>query len=237
LPASRMRWPSLTPDGMRTVMVRVWDVMPLPAQVGHGSSMTCPVPRQLRHGSENANAPWLRLVTPAPPQTPQVCGDVPGLAPLPAQVGHVPGLCIRSGTVTPSTASSKESVASVSTSCPRAGPDAAWLRPRAVPGPVPKRPPNRSPRPPVRPAPGPAPPAPPNRSPRSKGCPPPAPGKPPGKPPGRPPAPNRRRASSYSLRRFGSESTSYASDTSLKRLSACSLPGFLSGCRSRAIWR
>ena len=97
-------------------MVRVCVVMPLPAQVGHGSSMTWPVPRQLRHGSENANAPWLRLVTPAPWQTGQVCGLVPGLAPLPEQVGHVPGLCMRSGTVTPSTASSKESVASVSTS-------------------------------------------------------------------------------------------------------------------------
>src|SRR3954462_7691336 len=56
-----MRWPSLTPAGMRTVIVRVWVVMPLPAQVGHGSSITEPVPRQLRQGSENANAPWLRL--------------------------------------------------------------------------------------------------------------------------------------------------------------------------------
>jgi hypothetical protein len=63
LPASRMRWPSLTPEGMRTVIVRVWLVIPLPEQVG-----------------------------------------------------QLPGLCIRSGTVTPRTASSKESVASVSTS-------------------------------------------------------------------------------------------------------------------------
>src|SRR3954451_5422205 len=107
---------------MRTVIVRVWVVMPLPPQVGQGSSITWPVPRQLRHGSENANAPWLRLVTPAPWHTGQVCGDVPGFAPVPAQVGQVPGLCMRSGTVTPSTASSKESVASVSTSWPRAGP-------------------------------------------------------------------------------------------------------------------
>ena len=30
LPASRMRWPSLTPAGMRTVIVRVWVVTPLP---------------------------------------------------------------------------------------------------------------------------------------------------------------------------------------------------------------
>src|SRR5215213_11034736 len=138
---------------MRTVMVRVWVVTPLPAHVGQGSSTTDPVPRQLRHGSENANAPWLRLVTPAPWHTGQVCGDVPGFAPLPLQVGHVPGLCMRSGTVTPRAASSKERVASVSTSCPRAGPDAAWLRARAVlgPAPPPNRPPSRSPSPP-RPA-------------------------------------------------------------------------------------
>ena len=83
---------------------------------GTGRRRPEPVPRQLRHGSEKANAPWLRLVTPAPWQTGQVCGLVPGLAPLPWQVGQVPGLCMRSGTVTPSTASSKESVASVSTS-------------------------------------------------------------------------------------------------------------------------
>src|SRR3954469_15311453 len=173
LPGSRMRWPSLTPAGMRTVMVRVWVVMPLPPQVGHGSSTTWPVPRQLRHGSEKANAPRLRLVTPAPWQTGQVCGTVPGLAPLPLQVGHVPGLCIRSGTVTPSTASSHERVASVSTSCPRAGPDAAWLRDRADPGapaaPPPNSPPSRSPRPPAPRAPAaPVPPAAPNRSPKSK---------------------------------------------------------------------
>src|SRR5919107_1626370 len=182
LPASRIRWPSLTPAGIRTVMVRVWLVTPLPAQVGQGSSTTWPVPRQLRHGSEKANAPWLRLVTPAPLHTGQVCGLVPGRAPLPWQVGQVPGLCIRSGTVTPSTASSKARVASVSTSWPRAGPDAAWLRLRAlVPGPAapPKRPPNRSPRPPARPAPAPAPLS---RSPKSNVVPPAPPGNPPGKP-------------------------------------------------------
>jgi hypothetical protein len=111
-----MRWPSRTPGGIRTVIVRVCVVMPPPPQVGHGSSTTWPVPRQLRHGSEKANAPWLRLVTPAPWHTGQVCGVVPGRAPLPLQVGQVPGLCMRSGTVTPRTASSKERVASVSTS-------------------------------------------------------------------------------------------------------------------------
>src|SRR3954470_23871314 len=182
---------------MRTVIVRVWVVTPLPAQVGHGSSITVPVPRQLRHGSENAKAPWLRLVTPAPWHTGQVCGEVPGRAPLPAQVGQVPGLCIRSGTVTPRTASSNDSVASVSTSWPRAGPDAAWLRARALPAPPPppQKPPTSAPTPPAPPPPAPAWPS---RSPRSNvlvppppGNPPP-PGKPPGKPPARPPAPKSR---------------------------------------------
>src|SRR4051812_11484682 len=133
-----MRCPSLTPAGMRTVMVRVWLVTPLPAHVGQGSSTTEPVPRQLRHGSEKAKAPWLRLVTPAPWQTGQVCGLVPGLAPLPWQVGQVPGLCMRSGAGTPRTASSEESGAPGSTACPRAGPEAAWLagpaRPRCATG-------------------------------------------------------------------------------------------------------
>src|SRR5919107_724685 len=177
-PRTRSVWPLAVPAGtlsvtlpssVGTVSVRVWLVTPLPAQVGQGSSTTWPVPRQLRHGSENANAPWLRLVTPAPWHTGQMCGLVPGLAPLPLQVGHVPGLCMRSGTVTPRAASSKESVASVSTSWPRAGPDAACCRARVEPGaappaPPPKRLPKMSPSPPPAP---PRPPAAPKRSPRS----------------------------------------------------------------------
>ncbi len=38
LPLSRIRWPSFTPAGMRTVRVRVPSARPLPAQSGHGSS-------------------------------------------------------------------------------------------------------------------------------------------------------------------------------------------------------
>ncbi len=194
-------------------MVRTWSVIPLPLQVAQGSSTTEPLPRHSRHGSENANAPWLRLVTPAPWQTGHVCGAVPGFAPLPWQVGHEPGLCMRSGTVTPSTASSKASVASVSTSCPRAGPEAACCRLRVLPAapPPPKRPPKRSPRPPPR-----DPRALPRRAEEvaeveglagaaARAV---ATGRREAPPPGRnPPPANSRRASSYSLRFWVSERT------------------------------
>ena len=51
------------------------------------------------------------------------------------------------------------------------------------------------------------------------------------------PLPNSDRASSYSRRRDSSESTPYASETSLNRASALASPGFLSGCSSRASLR
>ena len=53
----------------------------------------------------------------------------------------------------------------------------------------------------------------------------------------KPPPANRDRASSYSLRLASSDSTSYASETSLNRSSAGLSPGFLSGCSSRASLR
>ena len=64
-----MREPSRIPAGMRTVMVRVWVVVPEPRHSGHGSSMSWPVPRQSRHGWLKPKAPWLSDVTaPEPPQ-------------------------------------------------------------------------------------------------------------------------------------------------------------------------
>ncbi|ESV57161.1 Uncharacterised protein [Mycobacteroides abscessus subsp. abscessus] len=90
-------------------MVRVRVVTPVPWQSVQGFSMIEPVPRQSAHGSENPNAPWLRLMTPLPLHEPQTFGLVPGRAPLPWQVVHGAGLVSLSGTDTPLHASTKSS--------------------------------------------------------------------------------------------------------------------------------
>ena len=156
--------------------------------------------------------------------TGQTLGTVPALAPVPRQVGHGPSPVSRSATVVPSIASPKLSVVSVSTSAPRRGRFwAVFVRPRL------NTPPNRSPSPPA------ASPAPLKMSFRSK----------PPKPPvlvrvpvgTRKPPPNSERASSYSLRRFSSDSTEYASEISLKRSSALASPWLESGWYLRASLR
>jgi hypothetical protein len=64
-------------------MVRVRVVTPVPLHSSHGFSMIDPLPRHSVHGSENPNAPWLRLTTPEPLQFGHTFGLVPGRAPLP----------------------------------------------------------------------------------------------------------------------------------------------------------
>src|SRR6266581_1185039 len=201
-------------------MVRLLIARPLPEQVGHGSSTMSPRPRHVLQGSENAKLPRFLLAWPDPSHVGQTLGTVPDFAPVPWHTGHGPSPVSRSGTVTPVTASLNESVASVSTSAPRRGRC-------CVPRP-PNMPPSRSPsRPPV--------PDDPNRSPRSKPKPPPP--APPGVPTLKRSAPNRVRASSYSLRRFSSDSTLYASEISLKRSSALGSPLLASGWNLRASLR
>ena len=80
-----------------------------------------PLPRHSVHGSENPNAPWLRLMTPAPLQFGHTFGLVPGRAPLPWQLVHGAGLVSRSGIATPLVASRNDSSVSVSRSLPRRG--------------------------------------------------------------------------------------------------------------------
>src|ERR1700760_2101903 len=82
-PASLIRWPSSTPGGIRTLIVRVRVVTPVPLHSSQGCSMIDPLPRHSVHGSEKPKAPWLRLITPAPLHVGQTFGLVPGLAPLP----------------------------------------------------------------------------------------------------------------------------------------------------------
>ena len=127
-------------------------------------------------------------------------------------------------TVTPAMASLKSTVTSPSTSLPRRGPREVENRVEVRLAPELNSPPKRSPSP-VSPA---------LRN-RSSIDGPPWPPPPPGK--RKPPAPNSRRASSYSLRLESLDSTSLASETSLKRRSASGLPGFWSGWFSRASFR
>ena len=122
-PASLMRCPSSTPGGIRTLIVRVRVVTPVPLHSSQGFSMIDPLPRHSVHGSENPNAPWLRLTTPAPLQLGHTFGLVPGRAPLPWQLVHGAGLVSRSGIATPLVASRKLSSVSVSRSFPRRGRD------------------------------------------------------------------------------------------------------------------
>src|SRR5690606_41679217 len=74
---------------------------------------------QTRRGGEDASAPWLVLIRPAPPHVGHMRGWVPGAAPVPAHVPHFAGADSRSGTVAPRTASAKSMRISVSTSAPR----------------------------------------------------------------------------------------------------------------------
>ena len=82
----RMRWPSVTPAGMRTLTWRGRRSTPRPWQVGHGSVTSVPRPPHCGQGELNEKKPWLSSSTPRPSQRGQVVGAVPGLAPLPWQV-------------------------------------------------------------------------------------------------------------------------------------------------------
>jgi hypothetical protein len=56
-PASLIRWPSATPAGKRTLIVRVLVTPPLPRHSGHFSSTIVPTPWHSRQGSEKLNDP------------------------------------------------------------------------------------------------------------------------------------------------------------------------------------
>ncbi len=130
------------------MMVRVLVVTPVPLHSAQGCSMIEPLPLHSVHGSENPNAPWLRLTTQAPLQFGHTLGLVPGRAPLPWQLVHGAGLVSRNGIATPLVASRNDSSVWVSRSLPRRGRLGRGEAPR------PNSPPNRSPMlaPPVCPA-------------------------------------------------------------------------------------
>ena len=121
MPASLIRAPSLTPAGTFTWIVRLRRVAPTPPQVGHGVSISRPVPRHCGHVCAIENSPWLTATWPDPRHVGQVTGWVPGAAPLPWHVVHGAGPVRVTGTVTPAIASSNDRVTSVSRSAPRLG--------------------------------------------------------------------------------------------------------------------
>ncbi len=207
---------------MRTFTSRWRRSTPVPRQVGQGSSTTTPLPWQLGHGWLKENRPWLSSTTPRPWQMGQVCGVVPGRAPLPWQVEQAASEVRYSVVLTPLTASAKDMLSSASRSPPRRGPT-----PLAAP------PPRRRPRPKRFPRRSPA--SPPSKVNEKPWSPPRGPPAPPG--PNMPPMGPSLRTSSYSLRLASSPTTSYAAEISLKRSSALVSPGLASGCDWRASLR
>src|ERR1700736_2803957 len=155
-PASLIRLPSRTPAGTLTRRRRTLRGAPEPPQGGQGSSITVPEPPQLEQGCEIEKIPWLCDSTPRPLQTGHTLGCVPGLAPVPWQVGQGCEVGTASGTCAPSIACSKVSETSVSRSrprCSRARPPRPPAPPARPPVAVPAPPPNKfermSPKPPV----------------------------------------------------------------------------------------
>src|SRR5699024_8181314 len=139
LPLIRIRCPSWTPAGTRTLTVWVAGLRPWPRHVSHGVSTIMPRPPHLLHGSVMANTPPdVLFCIPLPSHSAQTLGAVPGFAPLPGHFGHASSLDSRSGIVAPSTACSQLIEASDCRSSPRRA------RVRLRPPPLPYIPPRRS---------------------------------------------------------------------------------------------
>ena len=109
--------------------------------------MIAPDPWQREHGCEIEKRPWPWDSIPRPWHFGQTFGDVPGLAPVPRQVGHGCVVATLSGICAPAIACSKEIATDDSRSAPRSG--------RGPVGPPPARP--RVPAPPAAPPPSPPP--------------------------------------------------------------------------------
>src|SRR5262249_36578965 len=88
-PASLMRVPSSTPEGMLTESERSRVTRPEPEQEGQGLSITCPRPWQAGHVRSNVKNPCAWRMRPCPPQVGQALRRVPDLAPAPEQASQV----------------------------------------------------------------------------------------------------------------------------------------------------
>ena len=119
--------------GIRTLMVRVRVVTPVPRHSSQGCSMIEPLPRQSVHGF---GEPERALVAVDHPGAVTGRADLragAGRAPLPWQLVHGAGLVSRSGMATPLVASRKSRSVSVSRSLPRRWLTGAAARPSEQP--------------------------------------------------------------------------------------------------------
>src|SRR6187200_2072653 len=103
-----MRVPSFAPAGILTVYRFVRRSRPEPWHLGHGSSITVPLPRHRGHGCESANSPCDSETTPRPLHSGQMRGDVPGLAPDPWHSEHAVSSSTGTWTCTPLSESSND---------------------------------------------------------------------------------------------------------------------------------
>src|SRR6266545_5321306 len=198
-PRSFNREPVATPPGILTLSVCIVRTLPAPPQAPQASLMIVPRPWHWLHVRDTLKNPCWKLTWPRPRQVGQVCGAVPALAPLPRQVSQGPWRGILIFFSVPETVSSNFSDKLYRKSSPRA-------RPRRLPVLPPKNSPKISPnissKPPEKSAP----------------------------PANGPPSPNAAWPNwSYCARFCASESTEYASETSLNFSSACLSPGLRSG--------
>src|SRR5436309_13072586 len=151
---TRMRWPSSTPGGIRTLTSRRRRSTPRPPHWWHGFLMIVPRPPHVGQTCENENGPWSTRTSPLPPHCGQTSGVVPGSAPDPWHTEHTASAVKLTLVVTPCTASRKSRCNSVSRSAPRCAPACRVPRPPRPPRPArpprpprPNRPPSRSPKP------------------------------------------------------------------------------------------
>ena len=86
--------------------------------------MIVPAPPQRSHGADSEKKPWLCAFTPRPRHSGQIVGEVPGRAPLPLQVAHVPSRSTGIVSLAPASASANVTVTFTCRSLPRSA--AAW---------------------------------------------------------------------------------------------------------------
>src|SRR4029450_6786186 len=84
--------------------------------------MTVPLPWQRGHGREKAKKPSSSETTPRPRHSGQICGAVPGSAPVPWQTEHVVSSSTGILVSRPLSESSKDTLTTTSTSRPRSPP-------------------------------------------------------------------------------------------------------------------
>src|SRR5215213_4297973 len=132
--------PLSMPSGTRSRRACTSEVLPLPRQLSHTTSMTRPRPPHVEHAWVVTICPRMLSLTvltdPAPLQVGQTCDSVP---PTPSQTSQLLTTWTLTSRSTPNAASRNDTSTSTSASLPRAGPCGAEV-PKNEP------PPKRSPK-------------------------------------------------------------------------------------------